>query len=543
MSVESKALRPCNTAPDTPPHCDSPQAPAVTPGLPHSDPITAISLAELLKDVVKAVQATANTSKANNPHSTESEAVDLSCAPGFKTVDEVYKAYRYTIVESPSDEVENLDHYVFIGTPDRDTKETTYYTDIKSESLRKVLRTVLQGVDVISLDEAELSIEQHLVCHFLPELELEHLQLLVDYIKNTHEATAQHLGALLQSGQITYDLLWALFKPNALKIECRYLNFNGTDFGEASTKVKIPKFRGVKANLLECGKKFIRLIGTYHCYWKEIGFPVDSRIIVDAAFFRIINPNYARPKVDKEDDVGLIPLLNLLYPTQPLPKRVRSTGLEPNNLTKDNLLIYSPTKEVIMALTEARTNLANGFKFNNFVAGKGRGLVVLLHGSLGLGKTLTAKAVAKYLKQPLYLKVILLLDKADVYLKRRSSHDLSRNSLVTIFLRKLEYLKGILFLTINRVSKFNEAILSRGHFLSRSRTSYRAPHIHDEELERLVSSKLNRRQIKNTVSTAHALATKGECRIWFTHLSKALTISEKFICEFNGAEHVTSLYG
>lgn len=64
---------------------------------------------------------------------------------------------------------------------------------------------------------------------------------------------------------------------------------------------------------------------------------------MDAAFFRIINPNYARPKVDKEDDVGLIPLLNLLYPTQPLPKRVRSTGLEPNNLTKDNLLIYSPT--------------------------------------------------------------------------------------------------------------------------------------------------------------------------------------------------------
>lgn len=41
---------------------------------------------------------------------------------------------------------------------DRDTKETTYYTDIKPESLRKVLRTVLQRVDVISLDEAELSV-------------------------------------------------------------------------------------------------------------------------------------------------------------------------------------------------------------------------------------------------------------------------------------------------------------------------------------------------------------------------------------------------
>ncbi|KAF1992677.1 hypothetical protein P154DRAFT_583621 [Amniculicola lignicola CBS 123094] len=225
MSVESKAPRPSNTAPATPPYCDSPQAPVVTPGLPHSDPITAISPAELLKDVVKAVQATANTSKADEPHSAESEAVDLPCAPGFKTVDEVYKAYWYTIVESPSDEVKNLDHYVFVVRPriNRDTKETIYYIDIKSEPLRKVLRTVLRGVDVVSLDEAELSIEQHfVVCHFLPELELvqfwndaypmdrtnkEHLQLLVDYIKNTYEATAQHLGALLQNGQITYDLL------------------------------------------------------------------------------------------------------------------------------------------------------------------------------------------------------------------------------------------------------------------------------------------------------------------------------------------------
>jgi hypothetical protein len=44
------------------------------------------------------------------------------------------------------------------GTPDRDTKETTYYTDIKSESLREVLRTVLQRVDVISMNKAKLSV-------------------------------------------------------------------------------------------------------------------------------------------------------------------------------------------------------------------------------------------------------------------------------------------------------------------------------------------------------------------------------------------------
>ncbi|OCK92251.1 uncharacterized protein K441DRAFT_570947, partial [Cenococcum geophilum 1.58] len=96
----------------------------------------------------------------------------------------------------------------------------------------------------------------------------------------------------------------------------------------------------------------------------------------------------------------------------------------------------------------------------------------------------------------------VLLDKADIYLKRRLSQDLHRNSLVTIFLRKLEYLDGIMFLTINQVLEFNKAILSQihlilkynklssdarkqiwGHFLSRSRTSYRAPDIHGKELE------------------------------------------------------------
>ena len=45
---------------------------------------------------------------------------------------------------------------------------------------------------------------------------------------------------------------------------------------------------------------------------------------------------------------------------------------------------------------------------------------------------------------------MLLLDEADVYLERRSINDLMRNSLVSIFLRLLEYFQGILFLTTNR---------------------------------------------------------------------------------------------
>ena len=62
---------------------------------------------------------------------------------------------------------------------------------------------------------------------------------------------------------------------------------------------------------------------------------------------------------------------------------------------------------------------------------------------------------------------ILLLDEADVFLERRSSKDLVRNGLVSIFFRKLEYCKGIMFLTTNRVSEFDEAILTRIHLMLR----------------------------------------------------------------------------
>jgi hypothetical protein len=45
--------------------------------------------------------------------------------------------------------------------------------------------------------------------------------------------------------------------------------------------------------------------------------------------------------------------------------------------------------------------------------------------------------------------------------------DLTRNGLVSVFLRKLEYYEGILFLMINRAAQFDEAILSRIHLLMR----------------------------------------------------------------------------
>ncbi|KAI0470354.1 hypothetical protein F4859DRAFT_486495 [Xylaria cf. heliscus] len=126
----------------------------------------------------------------------------------------------------------------------------------------------------------------------------------------------------------------------------------------------------------------------------------------------------------------------------------------------------------------------------DLVRGKGKGLVILLHGAPGVGKTTTAECVADYFKKPLFQLTcgdlgmwadqvestlqktfalagrwgcILLLDEADVFLSARTPTDLLRNSIVSVFLRVIEYYSGILFLTTNRVGDFDEAFASRIH--------------------------------------------------------------------------------
>ncbi|KAH7309775.1 hypothetical protein B0I35DRAFT_358846 [Stachybotrys elegans] len=126
----------------------------------------------------------------------------------------------------------------------------------------------------------------------------------------------------------------------------------------------------------------------------------------------------------------------------------------------------------------------------DLIRGKGSGLVILLHGVPGVGKTATAEAVAQAYNKPLFVitcgdlgfkpeKVesslknifrlahlwdcILLLDEADIFLSRRELGDLERNALVSVFLRVLEYYGGILFLTTNRVGTLDEAFKSRIH--------------------------------------------------------------------------------
>jgi len=124
---------------------------------------------------------------------------------------------------------------------------------------------------------------------------------------------------------------------------------------------------------------------------------------------------------------------------------------------------------------------------DDIVEGKSGGTTVLCAGPAGVGKTLTAEVYSEIIKRPLYrvhsgqlglnvgemekaLKdvltraqrwgAVMLIDEADVYIKRRDNN-MTMNAVVGVFLRVLEYFNGLLFLTTNRVDDIDEAIVSR----------------------------------------------------------------------------------
>jgi len=124
---------------------------------------------------------------------------------------------------------------------------------------------------------------------------------------------------------------------------------------------------------------------------------------------------------------------------------------------------------------------------DDIVEGKSGGTTVLCAGPAGVGKTLTAEVYSEIIRRPLYrvhsgqlglnvgemektLKdvltraqrwgAVMLIDEADVYIKRRDNN-IAMNAVVGVFLRVLEYFNGLLFLTTNRIDDIDEAIVSR----------------------------------------------------------------------------------
>lgn len=142
-------------------------------------------------------------------------------------------------------------------------------------------------------------------------------------------------------------------------------------------------------------------------------------------------------------------------------------------------------------------------------------------GDLGLDPSRIEDTLTQILELVAKSNAILLPDEADVFLEARSTSELERNKMVSIFLRMLEYYEGILFLTTNRVKQIDDAFHGRIHVslhyppltaLGR-RQIWKAflsgGQLEEAELDELAQVELNRRQIKNALNTAQLLAKRG----------------------------------
>ncbi|KAJ5216639.1 uncharacterized protein N7498_003046 [Penicillium cinerascens] len=217
-----------------------------------------------------------------------------------------------------------------------------------------------------------------------------------------------------------------------------------------------------------------------------------------------------------------------------------------------SLVLPNNQKSIVKALVESHTFHA-AENIDDVIQGKGKGLVAVLHGPPGTGKTLTAEGIAELLRRPLYMVsagelgtdsrtleaelnkildiahswgAVLLLDEADVFLEKRTIHDIHRNALVSIFLRLLEYFQGILFLTTNRVETFDDAFQSRIHVALRygDLTTKAKRSIWKMFLER----------IKNSVRTAQALAVNERSPLSMDHIKRVLDVAETFDHDLRG---------
>ncbi|KAJ6096977.1 hypothetical protein N7486_007723 [Penicillium sp. IBT 16267x] len=686
----------------------------------------------------------------------------------FKRVDQLWDStiHKYKLTETLDDpDADEWDQYIFTVRRkfNWENKFLDVVVDIKSKPLREALTKVMDGVKGVSLVEEPAVVDPNMLFLYLEEArqymkELKqqsrnekkrkarkaaatkaaHLKVLIKYLDIDYASIKKTLYPLLEANTITFDLLWALFKPNTIaytptygntdeprafkieyaikessfmkgqwySIEGRYLEYDGKDFGFGSMAAEVESFKGarkitslacfplqyhrdaegLRARLVERGKRFVALRGMNYRFHKGMAFykkkrhsvgkvNIESRVMIDPAIYRRINPNYTistvRPKdpdllelsdaglSDMEDDDsegcccggsdsdseqgGMSDTPRTVYKVieseDGTPRVVEvevdengleihkenmdriegSAGVVDREFTEEELLIASPVvlgfafteklwleftisgisdidwdkdafdslvlpanqKSIVKALVESHTFHA-AQNIDDVIQGKGKGLVAVLHGPPGTGKTLTAEGIAELLRRPLYMVsagelgtdsrsleaelnkildiahswgAVLLLDEADIFLEKRTIHDIHRNALVSIFLRLLEYFQGILFLTTNRVETFDDAFQSRIHvalrygdlapkakrsiwkmFLERVRgiEGVQTAEFSENDFDVLARHTLNGRQIKNSVRTAQALAVNEKTPLSMDHIKRVLDVAETFDQDLRG---------
>jgi SpoVK/Ycf46/Vps4 family AAA+-type ATPase len=164
-------------------------------------------------------------------------------------------------------------------------------------------------------------------------------------------------------------------------------------------------------------------------------------------------------------------------------------------------------------------------------------------GDLGINPDQVESKLTNILEMIAKWNAVLLLDECDVFLEARSTHDLERNKLVSIFLRVLEYYEGLLFLTTNRVDNIDAAFQSRIHISMAypDLTAESRRHIWEnflkglsveggftkKDLDELATVELNGRQIKNVLKSAALLAARKKELVGRKYVDVVLAIERR----------------
>ena len=160
-------------------------------------------------------------------------------------------------------------------------------------------------------------------------------------------------------------------------LECYCLDFDGNTSGEATVELGISKFRETKridslgvfpleyhpnrieiqTHLVECGRKFVSLMGVHHRqYWGDafyihkgmpIGVPVNGRIVIDAIFFHEANPNYVRPRISESAKNESSDFAKIFFSSDGdsdnRSDQIKENGKGPAEMKEDDLILCSPT--------------------------------------------------------------------------------------------------------------------------------------------------------------------------------------------------------
>ncbi|KAJ7217486.1 P-loop containing nucleoside triphosphate hydrolase protein [Mycena haematopus] len=510
---------------------------------------------------------------------------------------------------------------------DDDEPERVVQTTVEvySDYLRKTLAKVIGTYPAISFHTEHISLTLPVEClyHYFSELraeaetlqkdsvELVHFNILLNFIETQFAKTVEQVNNLRPQNLISYDTMTIPALPFAplemrtrkeeirmalMKRGQRFQSMRGQCHGEyvgvaIEQGSEFDKKFGIKSRVMIDGTSYNRICANFSweapedeeaaeaLFWAE-----DSLSAEEFAVFKtkLAAEKAARGLTEEETLLATNVLRGFSFSEKKwfLLFIDNYSEIVWNEASFDRLVLPDASKTLIRALVSSHLRTEES-KFDDIIKGKGRGLVTVLHGSPGVGKTLTAECIAEYTRRPLYVvssgdlgtsashleqeltrildlahtwRAVLLIDEADVFLEKRTLTDVHRNALVSVFLRLLEYYEGILFLTTNRVNTFDPAFQSRIHmalkyenlehqarkrlwkdFLSKLNGGAGAV-FSDEGYDALAKYDINGRQIKNAVKTAESLASFMEKPLNLEYLETVLKTQADFAEAFVGNE-------